>query len=96
MERKDTLPGLLRRAMPRAEPPDLPLDAILQREESAVRRGQVAAGFVALILACGAFLFLRGGEAEPPVHLKLRVVDAVPGESGLDGLENTPRELRGP
>jgi len=93
--KREPLAHILREGLPRKRPPRLSLESLLEQEQ-AHRRRRLALALGALALLLGGFLLSRGHEAEPPVYLKLRVVDAMPGEGGLAGLETTPRELRGP
>jgi hypothetical protein len=68
--------GLVRmlRGVERHPPPDVPLEAIFERMQRQRRRGWALGGFgAAAALLAGAILLT--GEAEPPVHVQLQIVD---------------------
>ena len=85
----------LLRSLDRAEPPDLPLEEILERWAGRRRRGFAFGGLVAAAGILLAVALFRSDEAEAPVHLDLQVVD-VPVEVDVGDLQDTPQEVRGP
>jgi hypothetical protein len=96
---EDGLERLLR-GLARSRPPDLPLEAILERWQRSRRRTyvlgglSVAAGLLALVL-------IRPVQPEEPVFLDLRVVDvseeqAADEETSLSGIAERPRGMSGP
>lgn len=58
----------------RAEAPAIPLDALFDRWHRRQRRALAAAGAL-LLLAASAAVAIVAAPKEPPVHLRLRLVD---------------------
>ena len=91
--------GRLLSELPRHDPPETPLAAILERWQ--IRRRN-ALTFVGLGIAAGllALFLVRPAPVDPPVHLRLRIVDAsrlqpVDQTPGLPP-EDVPTEIQGP
>ena len=91
--------GELLRGLPRRDPPDTPLAAILERWQM---RRRNALSFVGLGIAAGllALFIVRPTPVDPPVHLRLRIVDATQlqpvDQSPALPPENGPTEMQGP
>ena len=88
----------LLRSLGRAEPPEVPLEAILERWAARRRRGLALGGLVAAgLLLASALLLLSKPETDVPVHLQIRLVDVPADDGALDaGSREEPEELRGP
>ena len=95
---RDGLDRLLR-DIPREEPPEIPLDAVLERL-GAARRRSFAFGALAVAAAALTLILLPRGEPAPPVHLPVHVVDRAGKDATQEGrgaiLVEGPEELRLP
>ncbi|MHC4223212.1 MAG: hypothetical protein ACYSX0_10060 [Planctomycetota bacterium] len=87
--------------VPRHEAPPVPLESILERWRTGRRRRAVAGGLLLAAAAMVGMILARSPAPEPPVNLRLHIVDVTatgPTDEGPvePGLEQDPEELRVP
>jgi hypothetical protein len=88
------------RSLPRERPPEVTLEAILDRWQRRRRAALLGGGF-AVAAALLAFLLVPAPQREIPVHLRIRVIEAPQEAEPVDGTEafsvaRAPEELQAP